>query len=114
MMQITVRHAAQLSFWAGALALSAAAQAQAPVANPHLARNLAATCANCHGANGQALGEMKSLAGTPAERTVALMTYYKTNAQPEGVTIMHQIAKGYTDDQIKLIAGYFAAQPAKK
>ena len=114
-MQITVRHAAaQLSFWAGALALSAAAQAQAPAANPHLARNLAATCANCHGANGQALGEMKSLAGTPAERTIALMTYYKTNAKPEGVTIMHQIAKGYTDDQIKLIAGYFAAQPAKK
>jgi sulfide dehydrogenase cytochrome subunit len=45
---------------------------------------------------------------------VALMTYYKTTAKPEGVTIMHQIAKGYTDEQIKLIAGYFAAQPAKK
>jgi cytochrome c553 len=23
---------------------------------------------------------------------------------------MHQIAKGYTDEQIKLVAGYFAAQ----
>jgi cytochrome subunit of sulfide dehydrogenase len=26
---------------------------------------------------------------------------------------MHQIAKGYTDDQMKLIAAYFAALPAK-
>jgi cytochrome c553 len=60
------------------------------------------------------VGEMKSLAGTPAERTVALMNFYKTTAQPQGVTIMHQIAKGYTDDQIKLIAGYFAAQHPKK
>jgi cytochrome c553 len=27
---------------------------------------------------------------------------------------MHQIAKGYTDEQIRLVAAYFAAQPAKK
>lgn len=97
--------------WAGALG---AAHAQAGAPNPHLARNLAATCANCHGTNGNARGDMKTLAGTPAERTIALMNYYKTTAQPQGVTIMHQIAKGYTDDQIKLIAGYFAAQQPKK
>ncbi len=113
-MQIAVRHAARWTAWAGALALTAAAQAQTPAPHPHLARNLAATCANCHGANGQALGEMKSLAGNPAERTIALMTYFKTTAQPEGITIMHQIAKGYTDEQIRLIAGYFASLPAKK
>jgi sulfide dehydrogenase cytochrome subunit len=114
-MQISVRTAPKLSVWAGVLALaSAAAQAQAPAPNPHLARYLAATCANCHGTNGNARGDMKSLAGTPAERTVALMTYYKTTPQPQGVTIMHQIAKGYTDEQIKLIAGFFAAQQPKK
>jgi len=27
---------------------------------------------------------------------------------------MHQIAKGYTDEQLRLTAAYFAAQPAKK
>ena len=42
------------------------------------------------------------------------MNYYKTTAQPEGVTIMHQIAKGYTDEQIRLIAGFFAAQQPRK
>ncbi len=78
----------------------------------HLARNLAATCANCHGTNGQARGDMKPLAGLAAEKILAAVADYKSGAQP--ATIMHQIAKGYTDEQIKLIAGYFAAQPAKK
>jgi cytochrome subunit of sulfide dehydrogenase len=88
------------------------AQAQDAIQAPHLARNLAATCANCHGTNGQARGEMRALAGVPAERTVALMAAYKNGSLPG--TIMNQIAKGYTDEQIRLLAGYFAAQPAAK
>jgi cytochrome c553 len=78
----------------------------------HLARNLAATCANCHGTNGQARGDMKPLAGVPADKIIAMLADYKSGAQP--ATIMHQIAKGYTDEQIKLIAGFFAAQKPKK
>jgi cytochrome c553 len=78
----------------------------------NLARNLAATCANCHGTNGQARGEMKPLAGLAAEKIVAAVADYKSGAQP--ATIMHQISKGYTDEQIKLVAAYFAAQPAKQ
>ena len=77
----------------------------------HLARNLAATCANCHGTNGNARGEMKPLAGVSAERIVAAMADYKNGNQP--ATIMHQISKGYTDEQIKLVAAYFAAQKPK-
>jgi len=72
------------------------------------ARNLAATCANCHGTNGNARGEMKPLAGMPAEKLIAAMADYKSGAMP--ATVMHQIAKGYTDEQIKLIAAHFAAQ----
>lgn len=113
-MRNTLRRAARWSACAGLLGLGLSVWAQSPAVPPELARNLAATCANCHGVNGQALGEMKPLAGTPAERTIALMTYFKTTPQPQGITIMHQIAKGYTDEQIKLIAGFFAAQPAKK
>ncbi len=78
----------------------------------NLARNLAATCANCHGTNGQARGDMKPLAGMSADKIVALFTDYRSGAQPS--SIMGQISKGYTDAQIKLVAGYFAAQPAKK
>ena len=76
----------------------------------NLARNLAATCANCHGTNGQVKGnDVKGLAGVPAANIVSLMAAYKAGSIPN-TTIMHQIAKGYTDDQIKLIAEYFAAQ----
>jgi cytochrome c553 len=113
-MRNTLRRAARLSAGAGLLALSLSALAQSPAAPAELARNLAATCANCHGTNGLAVGEAKPLAGALAERTVALMTYFKTTPQPAGITIMHQIAKGYSDEQIKLIAAYFATQPARK
>jgi sulfide dehydrogenase cytochrome subunit len=91
------------------LLLTAAGLAQAQDAN--LGRNLAATCANCHGTNGQARGDSKPLAGVSAEKIMAAIADFKSGALP--ATIMHQISKGYTDEQIKLIAAYFAAQPAK-
>jgi cytochrome subunit of sulfide dehydrogenase len=80
--------------------------------DPKLGRNLASTCANCHGTNGAARGEMKPIAGLPAVAIEGLMAGYKSGSIT-GTTIMHQIAKGYTDDQIKLIAAYLAAQPRK-
>jgi cytochrome c553 len=91
------------------LLVTASSLASAQDAN--LGRNLAATCANCHGTNGQARGDSKPLAGVSAEKIMAAIADYKSGAQP--ATIMHQISKGYTDEQIKLIAAYFAAQPAK-
>jgi cytochrome c553 len=80
--------------------------------DPHLARNLAATCANCHGTNGNASGDMKPLAGVSAEKIIAALADYRSGVQP--ATIMHQISKGYTEEQIRLMAAYFAAQPARK
>lgn len=88
------------------LPLLAAAQPSDPQAL--LARSLAATCANCHGTNGQAKGDMKPLAGMPADKLLAMVADYKNGNQP--ATIMHQISKGYTDEQLRLIANYFAAQ----
>jgi sulfide dehydrogenase cytochrome subunit len=89
-----------------------AAQAQATAPDMVLARNLAATCANCHGTNGNARGDMKPLAGMPADKLIATMADYRAGNLP--ATIMHQIVKGYTEDQIRLIATFFAAQkPAK-
>ena len=91
---------------AAAAALAAGAPAFAQDAN--LARSLAATCANCHGTNGNARGDMKPLAGMPAETMVAMLGAFRSGALP--ATIMHQVVKGYTDEQVRLIAGYFAAQ----
>ena len=84
------------------------AQAQ----DPNLARNLAATCANCHGTGGRAQGDMKPLAGVSSEKIVAMLADFRSGNQP--ATIMHQIVKGYTDAQLQLIAGWYAAQAPKK
>jgi cytochrome c553 len=94
-----------------ALTLATAAPAVAQGADPNLARNLAATCANCHGTGGQALGAMPSLAGQPKTVIVQKMNEFRDGKRQ--ATIMHQLAKGYTPEQIDLVAGWFAAQKAK-
>jgi cytochrome c553 len=89
---------------AGLLALAPATRAQDTVA-----RSLAATCANCHGTNGVSRGEVASLAGLPAADIVQAFADFRAGSRP--ATIMHQLAKGYTDEQVRLIAAWFAAQP---
>ena len=92
-----------------ALALATTALAGvAAEADADLARNLAATCANCHGTDGKARGAMRQLAGMPAPALVTLIEGFKAGRRD--ATVMHQIARGYSDEQIRLIAAHFAAQ----
>jgi cytochrome c553 len=51
---------------------------------------------------------MESLAGVAKEDIAKKMLDYKAGRRP--ATVMHQLAKGYSDEQIEAIAGYFAAQ----
>jgi len=97
---------------AGLVLASTTCRAQQPPSEPTVARSLAASCANCHGTNGQARGDMKPLAGMSAAKIIATLADFRSGAQAG--TIMPQIAKGYTDEQIRLIASYMAAQPAPK
>ena len=73
-------------------------------------KSLAATCANCHGTNGKAFegSAVVTLAGLPKDYIVTQMKAFATGQRP--ATIMHQLAKGYSDTQIEQIASYFAAQ----
>jgi len=87
-----------------------AAAAQAP--DPNLARSLAATCANCHGTGGASQGGTESLAGMPKDTMLRKIQEFKTGNKP--ATIMHQLSRGYTDEQIALIAGWFAEQKVSK
>jgi len=91
---------------AALVALSGLAQAQV---DPLHVRSWAASCAACHGTNGHAQPGMTALAGVPKEVTIQKMMDYKAGRVP-AATIMHQLAKGYSDEQIAAIAGYFAAQ----
>ena len=87
-----------------------AATTTAFAADPNLGRNLAATCANCHGTNGSAIkgAGLDALAGLPKDKTLQKLADFKSGDKP--ASIMHQIAKGYSEEQLDLIATYFAAQ----
>ena len=87
-----------------ALPLTAAAQG----ADPNLGRNLAATCSGCHSISGNALPGMPPLAGQSKDALLKTLKDYKEGKQQ--ATVMHQLAKGYTDGQLVLIAAYYAAQ----
>ncbi|MGV0986588.1 MAG: c-type cytochrome [Limnohabitans sp.] len=91
---------------ASLLILSGWVHAQSPSALQ--VRSWAAACANCHGTNGQAQPGMESLAGVNKDDIVKKMLDFKAGRKP--ATIMHQLAKGYSDEQIQAIAAYFAAQ----
>jgi len=69
---------------------------------------LAANCANCHGTSGRAIGAMPALAGQPKSYLVEQMKAFKEGRRTG--TIMHQLAKGYTDEQIESMAAYLSAQ----
>ena len=97
-----------------ALAVAAAVLATGSVAAQDSAAlrqtALAATCANCHGTMGRAVegAAVPGLAGMPASYVVEQMKAFKAGTRP--ATVMHQLAKGYSDAQIDQIAAYFAAQ----
>ena len=96
------------AFVAGA-ALASPVPAQGT--DPNLGRNLAAACANCHGTHGVSQQGMPNLAGQQGIYLAQQMRDFKTGVRP--ATIMHQFAKGYTDEQIEALAAYFSAQKAK-
>jgi sulfide dehydrogenase cytochrome subunit len=68
----------------------------------------ASACANCHGTDGRAQGANAVLAGQSQSSLNKKLLDFK-NGRTQA-TVMHQIAKGYTDAQLNQIAGYFAAQ----
>ncbi len=76
------------------------------------ARYIAANCANCHGTQGSAQGAMPSLAGRQKSDLASQMRAFRDGTRP--ATLMHQIAKGYSDVQIDAIADHFARQPAAR
>jgi cytochrome subunit of sulfide dehydrogenase len=89
-----------------AASLAAAAFSAHAQENP---RNLASACGICHGTSGQAATkDVIPLAGLPREHIATQMRAFRDGTRP--ATVMHQIAKGYTDAQIDAMAAWFAAQ----
>lgn len=74
-------------------------------------RSLAANCAACHGTNGRpaAGSTLAGLAGKPKDELLTAMTQFKQGKKP--ATLMHQLTKGYSDEELAALADYFSKQP---
>jgi len=71
---------------------------------------LAETCAGCHGTDGASVGPASpTIAATYPEYFVEVMQAFRDGKAYS--TIMGRIAKGYSDEELKLMAGYFAEKP---
>lgn len=92
-------------------ACTAAGLAPSADAQSRRARNLAATCAGCHGTAEPASGGMMApLAGRERDELLRSFADFRAGRRP--ATIMDQILRGYSDAQLAQIAAWYAAQRA--
>lgn len=81
----------------------------AAVAATPSATMLSNTCVGCHGPNGNSVGPASpTIAGISTEFFMEAMEEYKSGVRPS--TIMGRIAKGYSEEEFQLMAGYFSKQ----
>lgn len=91
------------------IAFAAGSDASKYPQNLHI-RSLAASCAACHGTNGNsASANTPSIAGAGKANFVSSMQAFKSGARP--ATVMHRHAKGLTDQEIEDLAEFFSRQP---
>lgn len=104
------RHALQMLVPLGLLGSAGLAVAQgSPSARDPVAFQVqiwAASCMACHGPEGRAEGTGLTIGGRPAQDLLGKMLGYKSGRLP--ATIMHQHVKGYSDEELSLIADYFS------
>ncbi len=69
-------------------------------------RLMAASCAACHGHEGRSTGVGLPLAGQPAETLYTKLIAFKNGKA--AATVMHQHAKGYSDQELRHLAEFFS------
>ena len=68
----------------------------------------AASCSGCHSSNAAAGSPVTRLYGRDANEIVTAMTGFRDGSIP--ATVMNRIAKGFSDDEVRAIAAWLAAQ----
>ena len=68
----------------------------------------AAACSGCHAINPAAETPVPKINGQKADEFMAHMAAFRAGTKPS--TVMGRIAKGYTDEELRPLAEWFAAQ----
>lgn len=93
---------------AAALFLAAAYGASAQAAKVSRGAMLANSCAGCHGTGGHSPGAIPSIAGKSADFIAGALRDFQSGSRE--ATVMNRHAKGYSEEEIKLIADFFASK----
>lgn len=90
------------------IALGAFTLSSTAVAGDDITRGqmIGVTCAGCHGTDGAGGSAIPPLKGRDGKYMTDAMLGYKDGSRPG--SIMPRIAKGYTEDELKAVAEYFA------
>lgn len=78
-----------------------------PIAHAAEAPAGASSCTGCHSARA-GVPEMHALNGMPATEIASKLTAFKAGTEP--ATIMDRIAKGFSAEEIRALAAWYAAQ----
>jgi sulfide dehydrogenase cytochrome subunit len=68
----------------------------------------AASCSGCHTSGTAAAGSVSRLYGRDAGEIMTAMAGFRDGSLP--ATVMNRIAKGFSDDELRAIATWLAAQ----
>jgi cytochrome c553 len=90
---------------AGALLLAVSPALSRPAPPPG-----ASACTGCHDPPGARATQVPQIAGRPADEIASAMLAFR--AGEGSPTVMDRIARGFTEEEIRAIAAWFAAPPA--
>ena len=69
---------------------------------------LSVSCEGCHGTHGRSPGEIPPIAGKSVEYLRETLEGFRSDDTP--ATVMGRHVKGYSEEEIRLIAEYFSKQ----
>lgn len=93
------------SGWLAACGSPAPSPDEAGPAPSELVVTMAAACTGCHASPG---GAIANLSGYSESELLDRLTRYSTD--PEGTTVMHRLARGYSETELAQLAAYLGGE----
>lgn len=75
---------------------------------------LAGSCANCHGTDGRSPGVIPTIAGRPETVLLQQLQAFKSDTPPANTTVMNRLVKGFSDEELILLAQHFSKISAQE